>query len=207
MIIFIELNQKNINMKTRNLTISLFTGLLILNACSTIKVISDIDPTVDWSEFKTLEYYGWAEESDKILTRFDKERIEKSFGEEFRQRGFTIVEDGGDMIVTLFIVVKQKTTQTATTSSMGGMYGGYYGGYYGYGPGYGWGGGHSSTTIQEYDYKVGTLVCDVFDAKDKKLIWEGIGTGTITENPEKRDKTIPMSVEKIMYKFPVAPVK
>jgi len=91
----------------------------------------------DWSEFKTLEYYGWAEESDKILTRFDKERIEKSFGEEFRQRGFTIVEDGGDMIVTLFIVVKQKTTQTATTSSMGGMYGGYYGGYYGYGPGYG----------------------------------------------------------------------
>ena len=194
-------------MRTNIFTISLFTGLLILNACSGIKVITDTDPTVDWSEYKTLEYYGWAEESDKIMTRFDKERIEKAFGEEFRKRGFSLVKEDGDMIVTLFIVVEQKTTQTATTTGMGGMHGGYYGGYYGYGPGYGWGSGHSTTTIQEYDYEVGTLVCDVFDAKEEKLIWEGIGTGTINDNPEKREKNIPLSVEKIMYKFPVAPVK
>lgn len=196
-------------MKTKILVISLFTGLLIMNACSSLKVITDTDPTVDWSAFKTLQYYGWAEESDKIMTRFDKERIESAFAEEFRNRGFSIVEDDGDMIVTLFIVVEKKTSKSATTTSMGGMYGGhgYYGGFYGYGPGYGWGGGHSTTTIHEYDYEVGTLVCDVFDAKDQKLIWEGIGTGTLNENPQKREKTIPASIAKIMHKFPVAPVK
>ena len=116
------------------------------------------------------------------------------------------VEKGGDMIVTLFIVVEQKTSTTATTTSMGGGYGGYYGGYYGYGPGYGWGGGHSTTSIQEYDYNVGTLVCDVFDKKDEKLIWEGIGTGEINENPKNRDKNIPKTVQAIMSKFPVPPV-
>ena len=181
-------------------------GLILLSSCSSLKVYSDVDSTVDFSKYKTLEYYGWAEESDKILTTLDKDRIENAFGTEFEKRGFKVVESGGDMIVTLFIVVEQKTTTTATTSHMGGGYGGYYGGYYGYGPGYGWGGGHSTTSIQEYDYNVGTLVCDVFDKKDEKLIWEGIGTGEINENPKNRDKNIPKTVQAIMSKFPVPPV-
>ena len=180
-------------------------GLFLINACSGIKVISDVDPTVDWSNYSTLEYYGWAEESDKILTRFDKERIENAFGAEFERRGFKLVEDGGDIIVTLFIVVEEKTQTTATTTSMGGGYGGYYGGYYGYGPGYGWGGGHSTTTFSDYDYAVGTLVCDVFDAEKEVLIWEGIGTKTISDNPDKREKNIPRGVQAIMAKFPVPP--
>jgi hypothetical protein len=180
-------------------------GLILLNSCSSLKVYSDVDSTVDFSKYESLEYYGWAEESDKLLTQLDKERIETAFGEEFRKRGIDIVESGGDMIVTLFIVVEQKKGATATTTSMGGGYGGYYGGYYGYGPGYGWGGGHSTTTIQEYDYNVGTLVCDVFDTKDEKLIWEGIGTGEINENPKNRDKNIPKTVQAIMSKFPIPP--
>ncbi len=177
-------------------------GLILLNSCSSLKVYSDVDSTVDFTKYKTLEYYGWSEESDKLLSTLDKDRLETAFGEEFKKRGFEIVESGGDMIVTLFIVVEQKTSATATTTSMGG----YYGGYYGYGPGYGWGGGHSTTSIQEYDYNVGTLVCDVFDKKDEKLIWEGIGTGEINENPKNRDKNIPKTVQAIMSKFPVPSV-
>jgi len=182
-------------------------GLMLLNSCSSLKVYSDVDATVDFSEFKTLEYYGWAEESDQLLTQLDKERIEKAFGAEFKRRGIDVVESGGDMIVTLFIVVEQKKGATATTTSMGGGYGGYYGGYYGYGPGWGWGGGHSTTSIQEYDYAVGTLVIDVFDAENEKLIWEGIGTKTVDENPQTRDKNIPRAVKAIMSKFPVKPVQ
>ena len=178
-------------------------GLILLSSCSSLKVYSDVDPTVDFTKYKSLEYYGWAEESDKLLTQLDKDRIETAFGEEFKKRGIDVVESGGDMIVTLFIVVEQKKGATAHTTSMGGGYGGYYGGYYGYGPGYGWGGGHSTTTIQEYDYQVGTLVCDVFDKKDEKLIWEGIGTGEINENPKNRETRIPKTVQAIMSKYPV----
>ena len=123
-------------------------GLMMLNACSSLKVYSDVDSTIDFSQYKSLEYYGWAEESDKLLTQLDKDRIERAFGEEFRKRGIEIVESGGDMIVTLFIVVEQKKGATAQTTHMGGGFGGYYGGYYGYGPGYGWGSGYSTTTIQ-----------------------------------------------------------
>lgn len=184
------------------------TIVLLLTACSGVKVVTDYDKSIDFSQYKTFEYYGWAEESDKILNRFDKERIESSFGEEFKKRGLEYVEENGDMVVVLFIVVEKKTQKTANTTSMGGAYGGggYYGGYYGYGPGYGWGTGYSTTTISEYDYNVGTLVVDVFDAKEQKLIWEGIGTKTVDENPQTREKKIPKTVASIMLQYPVKPI-
>ena len=97
-------------------------SFLLVSGCSSIKVISDKDSTVDFSQFKTFEYFGWADESDKILNRFDKERIEKAFGIEFGKRGLTYVDSGGDVIVTLFIVAEQKTKTTATTTGRGGMY-------------------------------------------------------------------------------------
>ena len=81
--------------------------LMVLNACTGIKVVSDVDPTVNWSEYNTYEYYGWAEESDQLINRFDKERIENAFREEFTRRGMKYVESGGDMIVSLFIVIEQ----------------------------------------------------------------------------------------------------
>lgn len=193
----------------KNILKSILLGIisfLMVSGCSSIKVISDKDSTVDFSQFKTFEYFGWADESDKILNRFDKERIEKAFGIEFGKRGLTYVDSGGDVIVTLFIVAEQKTKTTATTTGMGGMYGG-YGGYRSYGPGYGWGGGMTTTTYQDYDYVVGTLVVDMYDAKEKHLIWEASGSRTVKENTKDREERINNSVALIMKKYPVPAAK
>jgi hypothetical protein len=180
--------------------------LMFMGACSSISVVSDYDKTVDFTKFKTYSYYGWANNSDALLSPFDKERIEKAFGAEFAARGLTFVKEGGDLTVALFIHTEQKQQTTATTTGMGGMYGG-YGGYYGYGPGWGWGGGMSTTSVNTYDYTVGTLVCDVFDTKDKKLIWEGSGSGEIDDNPSTREDNIPKAVGQIMAQYPVAKMK
>ena len=179
---------------------------IVLSGCSGIKVVSDFDPTVDFTQYKTFEYYGWLENSDKLLNDLDKRRIEAAFGAEFEARGLKYVEEGGDIVVGLFIVTQQKTQTTAHTTQMGG-YGGGYGGYYGYGPGWGWGGGHSTTTFSEYDYVEGTLVCDIYDSAKEQLVWEGIGTGTIDDNPQNRDQSIPEAVNKIMAEYPVAPME
>jgi len=178
---------------------------VILSGCSGIKVVSDFDPSVDFTQYKTFEYYGWLEESDKQLNDLDKRRIEAAFGAEFEARGLKYVEEGGDIVVGLFIVAQQKTQTTAHTTQMGG-YGGGYGGYYGYGPGWGWGGGHSTTTYSEYDYVEGTLVCDIYDKAKEQLVWEGIGTGTINEDPSNREQRINEAVNKIMAEYPVAPI-
>jgi len=193
----------------------LVAGLLVISffGCSSIKVTSDFDATVDFTQFKTFEYYGWAEESNNILNQLEQERIESAFGKELKKRGLTGVEkgSGGDLIITLFVVTQQKPSTTAHTtgSNMGGFG---YGGYYGYGPAYGWGGSGmhtSTTTYSENDYTVGTLIIDVYDENGKKLIWESIGSGTIKESKtaEQKEKNTTVAVQKIMATYPVPVAK
>lgn len=178
---------------------------IIAFSCSSIKVMTDFDPSTDFSQYKSLEYYGWAENSDKILTKFDKDRIENSFANEFTRRGISLADKGqGDMVVSLYIVTEKKTSTKAYTNNYGG-YG--YGRYYGYGPGWGWGGGHSTTTYSTYDYVEGTLIVSVFDAEKKELIWEAVGRGIIDEDRKDADKKVARAVEQIMYKYPIRPVK
>jgi len=182
--------------------------MLLLTSCSSTKFTSDKDGSVDFAKFKTLSYYGWSEESDKVLNRFEKERIENAFAEEFLKRGIKIIDRDGDIIVSLYIVVDRKTVTAAYTNHYGGggPYG-YYGGY-GYGAGWGWGMGYSSTNYQEYDYLVGTLVCDVFDSSTKKLIWQGVVSGEIDDNPKTRERNTPRVIKELMKRYPVlAPKK
>ena len=191
----------------KKIIVILIIGVITLAGCSSIKVVSDHDPNTDFEKFETYSYYGWTDESDQILNRFDKERIESAFGEEFEKRNLKFVEKNGDIIVSLFIVVEQKTSTSAYTNhyNMGGM--GYYD--YDFDYGMGWGGmgmgmGTSTTHFSEHEYEVGTLVCDVFSLETKKLIWQGIGTGTVSQNPKTNEHGIPRAVAAIMAKYPVS---
>lgn len=191
----------------KNILYSLLV-LLLAGGCSGIQVTSDYDKTVDFSKYKTFMYYGWTDESDKVLNQFDKDRIETAFGDEFAKRGWVLQKEDGDAVVSLFIVVDQKTSYTAYTNHYGGgMYGGMYGPRYGYGGygGMGMGMGTSSTQVQQNDYLEGTLIVDVFDAKEKKHIWQGIGKKTLSENTSNREARIKQAVAAIMSQFPVKP--
>ena len=199
---------KNITSNTMKFLTSLLSMIILFlfSSCSSTKVISDKDSSEDFTQFKTFEYYGWADNSDQALTRFDKERIEAAFAEEGRKRGITQVESNGDVIVVLFVTGEIKTQTTAQTSTMG--MGGMNGRGRGMGgPGWGWGATQSHTVINETNYLVGTLMIEMFDIEDKKLIWQAIGTKTISENPKKRERGIPNKVAAIMREYPVKPIK
>jgi hypothetical protein len=87
---------------------------------------SDYDKTVDFTKFKTYSFGGWQKDSDKLLNDLDKNRIHEAFEAEFKARGMTYAESNADMVVTLFLVVDQKTITTAYTNYNGGRgYGGY----------------------------------------------------------------------------------
>jgi hypothetical protein len=82
---------------------------------------------------------------------------------------------------------------------------------YGYGPRWGWGMGAgmgtSTTTYVEDDYMEGTLVMDMYDAKSKSMVWQGILNTNVKENPEKREKSIPKNIKKLMKEYPIKPTK
>jgi len=171
----------------------------VLSACSNKITISyDYDKEADFTKYKTYSYYGWAKGSDVIVNPFNKERIESAVADELNKRGLSYVESGGDLTVSLFIQFDQKTGVNAYTDHYtASPYG------YRYGPGWGWGYGYSSTTYHEYDYMVGTLVIDVFDHQQKKLIWQGVGSKTVDEKLNNNEYGINRAVRGIMSKYPI----
>ncbi|MEZ5148398.1 MAG: hypothetical protein R2759_15360 [Bacteroidales bacterium] len=61
-------------MKKQNLILLsvLFILMGLLTSCSSLRISADYDKTVDFSKYKTIEFYGWAKESDKLLNGMDK---------------------------------------------------------------------------------------------------------------------------------------
>jgi hypothetical protein len=178
-------------------------GLILIFSANLLaqKVKVDFDKEVDFSKYKTYTFLTWQDDIDQLMNDFDKKRIRDAFKEQMDIRELEMVESGADMTLSLYLVIDQKTSVTGYTNYYGGAGMGYRRG------GMGWGMGHSTTNYTENDYLEGTMVLDVFDGESKDQIWQAVGVGTVTEKPEKREKSIPKSVKKLMKKFPIEPVK
>ena len=187
------------------------------------------DDDVDASDYHTFEYYGWADNSAKVLTQMDKQVVETAFGKEFEVRDLAFVKENGDLIVSLYIVTQEVMETKATTVYNGSGYGGYgggygyggyggggmygysgygYGNYYGYGPGYGWGAGMSSYTVYQ-DVKVdeGTLILNIFDANKKVLIYESVVIKKMDGSMKGDKRLTDLVARSMMYNFQVKEVK
>ncbi len=183
------------------------TIITVLASCEAMKVTSDLDPTVDFNKHKTYNVLPWDRDQSELINEFDQKRILNSVHAQMLARGYEKAESGSDISVSTFLLLNEKEQTTAYTNhyNMGGY--GYYGGfgYYGFGGGYGMGTGY--TTYSTEQYTVGTLIIDIFDNDTKKLIWQGIGAGTIKEDRSKRDNNIPKVLAKIMASYPVKVIK
>ena len=185
----------------KNIFFAVAVSLFISSCGPSIKVTTDQNEGTDFSKYKSFSFLGWQKNSNEIMSEFDQKRMRDSFQAEFKARNLESKEEGGDLAVVLYLVVDQKTSIQGYTNYYGGGYGRYgrYGG--------GWGAGSSSTTYTQEDYLQGTLVMDVFDEETGQQVWQGIATGTVEENPQKREKSIPNAVHALMKKFPIEPVK
>ena len=68
--------------------------------------------------------------------------------------------------------------------------------------GWRWGGFGNMATTTVQDYKVGTLVVDMYDARNKHLIWRGSASDTLSKDPEHNEKNLGKAVDKMFKKFP-----
>ncbi|NOY49586.1 MAG: DUF4136 domain-containing protein [Chlorobi bacterium] len=169
--------------------------LLLLYSCSTITVTADYDKDVDFSTYKTFSLMSWREDNNKLLTPFDKKRIEEAVKNEMTARNYTYQETGGELAISVFIILEDRTSYNSYTD--------YYGryGYY-YGTPWGWG-GPARTTVSRYDYTQGTIIFNVFDAKEKKLVWQGTAIGEVDSKPANNEKNIKQVVNKVFIKYPI----
>lgn len=162
-------------------------ALLFLGSCVSVRVASDYDKEADFDSYKTYAFYKTGIDKAQI-SDLDKKRILKAIDAEMSTRGFTKSQNP-DLLVSIFTKEKQKID----------IYNGYWGGSYGWGwnPYYGHGNNVSSRTE-------GSLYIDLIDTKNKELVWQGKGVGTLSnsQNIEKKEQRIREFVSQILQKYP-----
>jgi hypothetical protein len=148
---------------------------------SQAKLRSAYDDTLDFSQYSTYDFYAdpGPDESDyqSLFTQYMIVAIDK----EMQARGYTLSATP-DLLVNFNIQVQDKTTvRTSPSMGMGSGMGG--AGYYGYRASYydPWMGYGYGTETHVSQYTVGTFNIDLVDPKLKRLVWEAVGVGRITE--------------------------
>jgi hypothetical protein len=99
----------------------------------------------------------------------------------------------GEGQVAVVVHAASKTKHTYET---------FYDGWGGWGWRRGFGGGFGGSTTFINDYKVGTLVVDIFDAKTKQAIWHGFASDALSDNAASNAKATEQAVDKMFSKFP-----
>jgi hypothetical protein len=62
-----------------------------------------------------------------------------------------------------------------------------------------WGAAVSTTTVRTYTQ--GTFIIDIWDAREKTIVWRGTAVATVSENPEKNLKRMQKAVRKMAKKW------
>jgi hypothetical protein len=76
---------------------------------------------------------------------------------------------------------------------------------YTYGPDFSlgdyWEGGVGTRTPSTFEFREGTLIIDVWDAKEKKLVFRGIATAALSKKHEKNVEKVDKALEKILKQW------
>ena len=162
--------------------------IFILGSCSSVRVNSDYDKTVDFTQYKTYAFQKQGIDKAQI-SEFDKKRILHAIDNELTKKGMSKSESP-DLLVNIFTKERERIDVDQYNAGWG------YGWGYGWNP-YLWGGRTFVSSTTE-----GTLYIDLIDAKKKELVWQGEGVGYLTENRNEKEKQINEFVAKILEQFP-----
>lgn len=177
-------------------------AILTLWACATLEVTTDYDHSKDFSTVKTYAIYENPNNA-RSVSQLNEGRIVNSVKSTLNAKGYT-ESATPDMWVNVNTIVKNKQQVTANTNTDWYGYGGFYRpyGYWGGGPGFV--SSNSQTSFDVENYKDGSVVIDMIDARDNKMFWEGVGNSEIDSQIDNPDQKIADAVNKILASFPAA---
>src|ERR1700688_2427383 len=173
-------------MKVQNSIFFSIAMFFVLTAASLAQQVkTDYDHNANFGQYKT---YSWekVQTQDQLLV----DRIKAAVNGALAAKGWTQVDSGGDVSIVAMEITQNK--QTLNTF------------YDGFGGGWRWGGfgGFGDATTTTENYKVGTLVVDLFDAHTKTLIWRGSSSDTLSDKSDKNIKNLDKGVQKMFDHFP-----
>ncbi len=175
-------------MKLQRVLLVLIGMILLLSGMSSAQdVKTDYDRNANFAQYKT---YSW--EQIKTQDPLMVDRIKSAVNGVLAAKGLMEVPLGADISIVAMETTKNQQTLDTFYNNLGG--------------GWRWGGFGDATTTTE-NYKVGTLVIDLFDTNTKNLLWRGSASDTLSNKSEKNIDNLDKGVEKMFRKFPPEALK
>jgi hypothetical protein len=183
-----------------SLTIAGLLLVSLLSACSSgLQVRSDIDPTADFSQYKTYNFFEPMGIEGGYNSPIFGEHFRASIGGELARRRYQ-TSDKPDLLINVTIRGDDHVRMRSFTSPY--MTGGYYGrpggAYAGSAVGVGVSVGRSATMTTE-----ASVFIDFVDFEQRKIVWQGVAVIDVTDKvaQQLRD-AIFTSVNKVMAEYP-----
>jgi hypothetical protein len=176
-------------------------------ACApSVKVRSDVDPTVNLSHFQTYGFFSQLGVEGENYSGLLGQHFRSAIATQMNKRGFS---QSGSPQLQINVTIGSEDKVRVNTYQDPYLYGGHYGrggyGHYGgmgMGMGYPYGGG---TRTSVHQYTEANVYIDLVDSQEHKMVWQGVATFTVTDKlQENIRQTIHDTVDKIFTAFPIA---
>jgi Domain of unknown function (DUF4136) len=176
-------------MKIKNAYPLIFMILLIAGCSDQIRIKTDYDREVNLKLYKSYAWLPVKEIESKnnplVYNELTDKRIKKAVEVQFQIKGIQYTPENPDLRIHYHIIVDNRSAVRPAA------YGYYYSPYW------------MRNQYDVYQYREGTLIIDLMDAKNNNLIWRGWGTEVLNTNDiDLTEAEINDAVYKILKEFP-----
>ena len=189
-------------MKKSVLLIGILFLFTIFSCKSSFKVSSENLTNKNLTRLKTFKFFNPANmpPSNFAFSDTNKKRLFDAVADEMIKRGFSSTQEAD-----LIIKIQGGTSQEVENREPYYGYNDYYNRYYygGYYP-YSW--SRDPWMYDDISKKTTIIIIDVMDAENDKLLWQGTGSGVLSDKPEMIELNLRKAVSDIFLEFP-APIK
>jgi hypothetical protein len=182
---------RRFRMKVRHLVSVGAVALFTVGCGYAIKTSTDYDRSVRFTNYKSFFIMKGNSSGNALMDQ----RAQADVKSALMAKGLMEVPEGLGQVA---VVVHAATNTKHTYETL-------YDGWGGWGWRRGFGGGFGGATTFVNDYKVGTLVVDIFDAKTKQAIWHGSATDALSDNAASNAKATEQAIDKMFSNFPPPP--
>lgn len=153
--------------------------MILLGSCSpTIAVRSDFERGTNFQAYQTYQMLKHKDGFPIGINPINRQRLERAIHNEMKALQYSEAADP-DLLVAYYVSVEKHRD--------------YYTDYYGR-----W---RPISRVQMYEYKVGTLVVDLIDAKQNLIVWHGSTSDRIEDDMGNAQEKINATVAAIFEKY------
>lgn len=171
---------------------------LFIAGCSSVSITTDYDHEANFAAYKT---FAWMTVSQDVVTAnattnmFQNSLVDKRFRSAVNARLQAKGMSQDSASPDIYLMYHTGTENKVNVTNYG----------YGYGPR--WGYGTGGVDVQQYTQ--GTIILDFVDSKTKQLVWRGVATGALAQNPDpaKAEEKLNAVAYDLLEEYPPAPEK